>query len=284
MIKLSGVVVLYEPDNEVVDNIKSYLKKLDKLYVIDNTPNKNNSCMIPKSKKIEYIPYFENRGVSYALNDAAKRSISQGYNWMLTMDQDSSFMNNEISQMLDYIDKNCDNKKIGLVSPWHVIDTNPEKPKEKIDYPVEVMTSGNIINLKAYKKIGGYKDWLFIDCIDFDYCMNLHAHNYDVVRLNYVEMKHHLGNICIKHCLRRDFVCSNHNFIRRYYMVRNTFYIVDIYKEIYPEYCSFLKRGLRGQLINIILFEKDKYRKVRNMYRGYKDYKKRRKGVYPYEN
>ena len=92
-----------------------------------------------------------------------------------------------------------------------------------------------------------------------------------------------LGHLSKKHFLNREFICSNHNYIRRYYMVRNTFYLCEEYKDIYPEYCKFLKRGLRGQLQNIILFEKDKFRKVRNMYRGYRDYKKKKVGKYPYK-
>ena len=42
--------------------------------------------------------------------------------------------------------------------------------------------------------------------------------------------------------------------------------------------------GLDGQFRNILAFEKDKYRKLRNMKRGYKDYKKGIKGEYPYKN
>lgn len=283
MTKISGVVVLYKPEDDIKDNIKSYLDQLDRLYVIDNTPNETNEIKLPKSKKIEYIPLKENKGVSYALNVAAKESIKKGYNWMLTMDQDSIFKKGELDKLIDYIDTNKDSK-VGLVCPWHSIATNPDKPKEEIDYPVEVMTSGNIINLKAYTKIGGYKDWLFIDCIDFDYCMNLNVHGYKIVRLNYAELEHQLGDICVKHHLRRDFVCSNHNYIRRYYMARNIYYIGDLYGKDFPDYCQFLKRGLRGQLMNIVLFEKDKFRKVRNIYRGIKDYKKGKTGVYPYKN
>lgn len=67
-------------------------------------------------------------------------------------------------------------------------------------------------------------------------------------------------------------------------MVRNTFYLNQEYHEKFPEYCSFLKRGLRGQLQNIVLFEKHKLKKVRNMIRGYRDYKRGVKGKYPYSN
>lgn len=283
MIKIAGIVTLYNPDKEVTKNISSYLPDVSKLFVIDNTPDHKNTEILPKSKKIKYIFNGKNLGVAKALNLGAKNAIDLGYKWLLTMDQDSRFKKDDVKKMKKYIEE-IDNKDIGLVTPWHVINTGIKIPKEKIDYPFEVMTSGNIINLDAYQKIGGYKDDYFIDDIDIEYCMNLNANNYKIVRLNYVKLKHDLGDIEVKHILNHDFVCSNHNYIRRYYMVRNTFKLCDDYERIYPEYCAFLKRGLRGQLQNILLFEKDKIRKVRNMYRGYKDYKKGQLGGYPYEN
>lgn len=280
--KLAGIVTLYNPDNNVKNNIYSYLKDLEVLYIIDNSSNDNND-KLPKSKKIKYLPNFDNLGVATALNIAARMAIKEGYEWLLTMDQDSNFEKENLKQMTDYIESN-DCKNIGLIAPWHVINTGVVKPKEKIDYPLEVMTSGNIINLNAYQEVGGFKDEYFIDDIDIEYCMNLNIHNYKIARLNYVELKHDLGDIEIKHFLGRNFVCSNHNAIRRYYMVRNTFYLCDLYKNNFPEYCSFLKRGLRGQLQNIVLFEKNKLKKVRNMFRGYSDYKHNITGKYPYKN
>lgn len=283
MIKIAGIVTLYNPDMKVTKNILSYLPDVDKLFVIDNTPDHKNTEMLPKSKKIKYIFNGENLGVAKALNMGAKNAIELGYRWLLTMDQDSRFKKDDIKKMKKYIEE-TDTNDIGIVTPWHIINTGIKIPKEKIDYPFEVMTSGNIINLEAYQKVGGYKDDYFIDDIDIEYCMNLNANHYKIVRLNYVKLKHDLGDIEVKHFFNRDFVCSNHNYIRRYYMVRNTFKLCDDYKKLYPEYCAFLKRGLRGQLQNILLFEKDKIRKVRNMYRGYKDYKKGKLGSYPYEN
>lgn len=283
MIKLAGIVTLYNPDKEVKKNIESYLDSIDKLYVIDNTPDKENKNVLPNNDKIQYIFNNKNVGVSRALNMGAKMAIKEHYDYLLTMDQDSRFKKNSVKKMIEYIES-YKGKDIGLVTPWHVINTNPQKPESDIDYPIEVMTSGNIISLKAYKKIGGYKDELFIDGIDFDYCMNLNIHNYKVIRLNYIELKHDLGNIEIKHYLRRDFVCSNHNYIRRYYIVRNTLFVCKWYQEYYKEYTDFLKRGLRGQLMNVVLFEKDKFRKLRNMYRGYKDYRRGLLGEYPYKN
>lgn len=283
MKKIAGTVTLYNPDDEVISNINSYLNDIGKLYVVDNSSNDTFKEKLKGMKKVVYIPNNKNLGVATALNIGARRAIEDGYEWLLTMDQDSQFKKDAISSMLDYIEKNK-NINIGLVTPWHNIKTGIKKPKKRVEEMVEVMTSGNIINLDAYKKIGGYKDWLFIDGIDFEYCMNLNINGYKVIRLNYIVLDHELGDIKVKHILNRDFVCSNHNYIRRYYMARNNHYIYDMYKEYFPEYCTLIKHGLKGAARNIFVFEKDKYRKLRNMYRGYRDYKKGIKGVYPYTN
>ena len=282
-LKIAGMVTLYNPTDDDIKNIDSYINDIDKLYVIDNTEGKDNKKKLPKNKKIEYIFKNENIGVATALNVAADMALKDGYKWLLTMDQDSNFEENNLSQMIDYLENN-DTSKIGLITPWHVINTGARRPNVNIDHPLEVMTSGNIISLDAYKAVGGFKDEYFIDSIDIEYGMNLNHHGYRIDRLNYVLLEHDLGDIKIKYILWHGFVCSNHNYIRRYYIVRNTLYLIDQYKDIYPDYCKMLKKGLRGQFTNILLFEKQKYKKIRNMLRGRKDHKKGIKGKYPYNN
>ena len=282
MIRIAATVTFYNPDQEIIKNMKSYIDSVEKVYIIDNSSN-DNIKLIPNNKKIVYIANNKNLGVASALNIAANMAIDDGYNWLLTMDQDSEFKDDNLKKMISYLEKN-ENKlnDIGLISPWHVIKTGIKKPTKEMEDVVEVMTSGNIINLLAYKEIGGYKDWLFIDGIDFEYCMNLNVNGYKVRRLNFCELEHKLGDIKIKHVLNRNFVCSNHNYIRRYYMSRNNHYIYDMYYNYFPDYCTMIIKGLNGQFRNILFFEKDKFRKLRNMIRGYRDYKKGVKGEYKY--
>lgn len=281
--KLAGVVVLYNPEDDVKDNIKTYIEKIEKLYVVDNSINSDNVDKLPKDKKIEYINNGDNLGIATALNIACKKAIEEGFDYILTMDQDSKFHDDNLDKLIKFAKEN---KKIniGILTPYHVIKTIEKKPQEDIEFPLEVMTSGNLLNLKAYKAIGGFKDWLFIDSVDIELCMNLRINGYEIVRLNYCELDHNLGDTKIWNFKIKKIVCSNHNYIRRYFITRNTLYVHKLYKDYFPEYCEFLKNGLKFQARNILLFEKDKYRKLRNMYRGYKDFKKNITGKYPYKN
>lgn len=277
--KIAGVVVLYNPDDDFIDNISSYVNDIDLLYVIDNSEKENK---VLDSKKIKYIFNNDNIGVAKALNMACEMAIKDNYNWILTMDQDTKFKPGVLDRMKDYIrNNNC--SKDGILVPWHNTKLDIVKSDDVIDYPLQVMTSGNLVNLSIYKEIGGYNEDYFIDGIDIEYCLRLKKYGFRIVRFNDVEIDHDLGDIEYHKFLGKTFLCTNHNYLRQYYIARNYRYIKEEYYDIAPEYCEILTH-LKLRIFRIVMFEKDKYRKVRNLFRGVKDYKKRIIGKYNYKN
>ena len=273
--KLAAVVVFYNPSDKNIKQLDKYLKSVDKIYVVDNSDDK--AQRVESTDKIEYIKLNDNKGIAFALNEGARHAIKDKFKYLLTMDQDSKITSKIVDDMKNYIINN-DMKDVGLISPYQDIDSKGDVKNGDVEDMIEVMTSGNIINLDAYKKIGGFKDWLFIDCVDTDYCMNLHKNGYKVLRLNNVIMKHELGNLVVHKLFGKEYPCYNHNPIRRYYIVRNNLYINDMYKDLYPDYCAWLLRVQKGQVKRIIAFEKNKFKKLKMMFKGYKDHKKGIKG------
>ncbi len=288
--KFAGIVVIFDPNDSVVNNINTYIDYVDKLYVIDNSENIDNSKMFSFNKKIKYIPNNKNLGIAKALNIGAQNAIKDGYDWLLTMDQDSSFEKKSLKKMEDFIITlkesaelskllDINYKKIALVAPSYKLEPTFESTLG-INFPLMVMTSGNLINLDIYKKIKGFKDWLFIDCVDFDYCLNLKSHGYEIVQLNNAILNHHLGNTKTYRFFWLKKSSSNHSAIRRYYMVRNRHYIYDMYHERFPVYCNLEIGRTKREAIKVLLFEKNKIKKIKYMIKGYKDYQKGRKGEY----
>lgn len=284
--KLAAVVVLYNPNDQVIENIKSYIDYVDTVYAVDNSSSDNESRF--NDPKIVYIANGENKGIAYALNAGAKQAVKDGFEWLLTMDQDSSFNGDGINKMKDFILDCRDNprskysyKKLGLITPFHRTKYNADVEPETVDSPAVVMTSGNIISLKAYEEIGGFKDWMFIDAVDFDYCLNLRDYGYDIWRLGFVELTHNLGDMVTKKIGSKQYMSSNHSPIRRYYLVRNRHYFLDMYRERYPDYCNAEKRCTMREVKEIILCEKQKFKKLFAMLQGYIDYKRGVKGAKP---
>ena len=288
--KIEGAVVLYNPNNNVIDNIKSYLKPLNKLYVIDNSEIPNNNEEMFKDPKIKYVSNGGNKGIANALNVACKMAIEDKADWVLTMDQDSSFKNGAFEKMITFLEELKRNKimqetlgtsidNLAVLSALQRTGMNIDDKLEGIDFPLVVMTSGNLINMDIYQKIGGFKDWLFIDAVDFEYCLNAKKHRYKVIQMNTVELNHNLGKIEKKKFLNKKTYITNHNAIRRYYITRNRHYLYDMYKKDFDEYCRLEVRMTKKELIKILLFEKDKLNKIRHIYKGYRDYKKGKKGA-----
>lgn len=282
--KYQGVVVLFKPEEEILSNVNSYIDELDRLYVVDNTPDVDISSKF-KNKKIKYIPLKENKGIAYALNVGAKEAVKDGADWLLTMDQDSTFEKGAVSDMKKFVELCHDNKemekvigkeydKIGIVSPFHITERTKLANPTGIDRPLLVMTSGNLVNLSAYKKVKGFKDWLFIDCVDFDFCLNLRRHGYEIIQLNYARLQHPLGNTVEKRFFNKVVYADNHSAFRRYYITRNRHYLYDLYHDDFPMYTELELSRTKKELLKIWLFEKSKIKKTRAIYRGYRDYKR----------
>lgn len=277
-IKLAGMVTLYHPNDKDIANISTYLDDVDHLYVIDNTEERSNEKRLPDNPKIEYIWGRENIGVASALNLAAKKAQKAGFNWLLTNDQDTTFPPQVLKKLKKHAAK-VDPQKIAIVTPWHHTKLRDEKPQTDDD-PHDVMTSGNLLNLDIWQKIGGFKEELFIDGVDIEYCINLHKQGYHILRVNSLEIDHNLGDLFYRTFAGRLYLCTNHPAIRRYYLMRNYHYIYDLYSDYDFDYCNALAASQKHNMIGVLLFEKQKIAKIRMYLKGYRDYRRHIMGKY----
>lgn len=268
---LAGVVVLYNADQEsVIENISSYLHELDLLIAIDNTEVTTNQPLlidfIARHQKIKYIANGENLGIAKALNIGARKAIKLGYQWLFTIDQDSKASPTMLPILKNYI-CSSDTSLLGIVSPFHLVTEITEKSqpfKDEVEESLTVITSGNIVNLKAFQQVGGFDDSYFIDYVDHEYCLRLQKHGFKIITLNRAQLIHNLGHIKQQFSL----LTTNHNFIRRYYITRNRLRLIKDYRNDFPAYCKadFLK--MWKELFKIFFFEKDKLKKFRSFLTG----------------
>lgn len=266
------VIVLY---NDIPKDY-IYLYNDLKFIVVDNTPNRDLAL---EGSNITYIPLGENLGIAKALNEGFKKAKELKLSWVLTMDQDSELPSNMIDEYIKYINKGHSN--IGILSPLiSVFKGDIKKTSEEVNEINEALTSGSLINIKAYNVTGGFKDELFIDSVDFEFCWNVKLHGYKIYQLNNVLMQHQLGesfeiNFFGFHLM----YVTNHNYIRRYYMTRNSLYVDQLYQDIMPKnkYKS-IRQFIT--IVKIILFEKDKIRKIKAIKQGKKDFKNNKFGKF----
>lgn len=276
---IEGVVVVYNPDIAVIDNIKTYINELNYLYVVDNSEIINHSFIeqIKHLCNLKYINNNGNQGIANALNVGAQKATEEDAVWLLTMDQDSKFEKGQFSKLIDYV-KSLDDKTTGLVSPFHKTKISVE-PRTEVDEVLTTMTSGNIISLYAWKAINGFDEDYFIDAVDWDYCLRLTSSNFKVLRLNTVHLEHNLGN-ATQHTspTGKQITALNYNKIRRYYITRNKLMIIAKYWKSYPKFSRGVVKSLFRDLRHILLYENQKIPKLKSMFKGGFDFISNKKG------
>lgn len=270
---LCGIVVVFNPKEEVIENINTYIKELKKVYIIDNSIKDNKSMFT--NPKMVYISNGKNKGIAYALNKGLSEAEKDDFKYALTMDQDSKFKENGLK---DFIKNIKEEKDIAIYSPIHKTKNDKLNDNIKEDSLV-VMTSGNIINIDVWKKVNGFKEWLFIDGVDQEYCLNIRKSGYKIKIFKDIVLEHNLGKTLNKKFLGHNFIVTNHNYARRYFITRNRLYINEMYKDTFPEFCSQELEFSKKEKLKIILFEKDKLKKLKYIRKAKKDFKNNIKGI-----
>ncbi len=274
MKKVAGVVSLYNPTLEVIDNIATYIDQIHLLYVLDNSNNINYAVVekLSKNRKIKYINNSQNLGIAKVLNIAADFAINNGYKYLLTMDQDSKATLNMVKNLLEAAQTQ---ENIGIISPLHSNKYNTHlrftEPFEKV---TAVKTSGNILFLDAYMKTGKFNEDLFIDYVDIEYCYRLTQCNYNIIRVNSVILEHNEADMSERVFLGKKYYPYNHKDFRFYYKTRNMLYMRR-------KFANFSKQLLISYLrivAKVILFEKKRLRKIRMILLGVNDFLKGKMG------
>ncbi|PTX14908.1 rhamnosyltransferase [Pontibacter mucosus] len=278
---IAGVVVLYKPDAEVVDNIQSYSDKIGKLYVVDNSNDTSDyvvDALRKSNTQVDYIGLKKNHGIAWALNIAASKALAEGFSWLLMMDQDSKFSENMVKKLIATTSV-VETAQIGIIAPRYLEDDSIPAP-DKLEEAYSVITSGSLLNLNAYKEVGPFRDNLFIDFVDHEYCLRLLQHQYKIVVNNEAKLHHKLGNLSCHNLFGWKLCTSNHSYVRRYYITRNRLEILHKFKDQFPEFLATEKNKNLVEIVKVLLFEKDKFRKLKSFIHGYIDFKRKKFGEY----
>ena len=271
--KIDGVVVLYNPENETLENIEKYRPFLEHLYVVDNSTNVNEELVkkLQEHKNVKYISLGGNKGIAKALKVGLEEAKVSGADVCLTMDQDSIFPSERFDEIKEYLEKNInDYAIIGL-------NFNSDSQEKGIVDVKTLLTSGNFINMNDYKKIKGFNEDLFIDCVDFELNEQFDKINRKIGYINEISLIHKMGNPLPRRFLGIKVTALNHPPVRYYYRYRNAYYL---YKQNKKFYRSLVKKQFFSIKLKVILYEPNKREKFKMMRRGIKDAKANILGEY----
>lgn len=266
---IAGCVILYNSNYETYYCIESYIHQVSKLYLIDNS-EVINEVLVKELLQYPHVEYSKNKdncGVAFALNLAAQKAINDGYDFLLTMDDDTHLPKNTIEEMCSFLNKSLEKESIGIVSVSHS-NNIVSQPYYKVAF---TMTSGNLISLAIYNEIGGFNNNLFIDHVDHEYCVKLENSSKFVYEIDLLKPVHKLGeerflNIGV---LKKKWI--SHSPIRCYYFIRNGLWLISNYKRN-TNIIKHIRVCLIKEILKNVFLEDEKIARIRYIIRGIRDY------------
>lgn len=264
--KIAAGIVTYNPEiSRLASSVAGILEQVKRVYIFDNgSQNVEEIRSIGrKDGNVKLIESDRNIGLASALNRISEAAAEEGMEWILTLDHDSIAPGNMIEEFSTYIKESG----IGIICPVIYDRRRPEKLpvfKNPCDFVEMCITSGSLVSLSAWERVGKYNDWLFIGLIDDEYCLRNRLMGYRILRVNSVVLDHELGNLkpsrmagawrwiagktgCTffnKLSYKREV-----NPLRLYYATRNIIYLNHKYKnetELYKR--NYIYNGIAGVL------------------------------------
>jgi GT2 family glycosyltransferase len=161
----------------------------------------------------------ENVGLAAAQNQGIRAALTDGYDWVLLLDDDSMPAATMVPAMLATLQQQTD-VPVGILAP-RILEQNvatvtrylvvprgtkrmirkPVAAGEVADYVATVIASGSMIHRDVFARVGLMRAGFFIDYIDHDFCLRARAAGITIRVVGNAELYIGRGIKCSKHCL-----------------------------------------------------------------------------------
>lgn len=258
----------------MIENLSQVRAQTQVLVVVDNHSNSQALGKIREASRT--VPFYliengQNLGIAEALNQGVKWARGAGYPWVILFDQDSRLTPHFVENMFETWESHPQRDRVCSIHPTYY---DPEVVKDPVRQraidggPVTSMTSGALMPVWVFDKIGWFDSDFFIDEVDAEYCYRIRAAGYIIADSRKAVLLHRTGNPGRFHFL--GFTCrpTNHSAMRRYYMSRNRIVLYRRYFRIFPRFVLHSMRMAFIETVKCFVADRDRLHKLRNFLLG----------------
>lgn len=223
---IAVIIVLFNPDVFRIKQIVFRVNDVCHLILVDNSSNDNGHIW---GECCQYISLLSNKGIAIAQNIGIAKAKELGCKHIVFFDQDSSFDNHYVNQIVEQY-KVIENNKINIFLLGPTVFNEKTKKEYKSAFHKystdingfqqrrEIISSGSCVAISKIAKVGGLDDELFIDTVDFEWCWRAMHYGYINGITTNVSLNHNVGQREIN-IFRHKVIISSP--FRYYYQYRN---------------------------------------------------------------
>lgn len=255
--------------------------QVDRLVVVDNGSDLGEQAWLRAAAArcgALVVANAANRGIAAALNQGVTRLADEGFDWALLIDQDSHPVPDLVERLLRARASLAEGDRPALMGA-NFFDPGRDQVQDPLalagSEPLRrvktVITSGTLLSIDAYRRVGPFREDFFIDYVDLEYCFRLAKNGYGVAISRDVLMTHTVGAYRTRWLWRIPVTTSNHAAVRHYFITRNHLLVFREQLSSNPRWALVSLYSRARMLALTLLVEPERLRKLAYMARGAMD-------------
>lgn len=243
-VRVLATIVSYEPEREGLAQLVDTLASQGiEVLIVDNSESevgRVSAQAVAQAFAVEYVGNPLNVGVAAAQNIGLRAARKRGFTHVLLLDQDSTLQADTVACLVDAflslrdagalvaaVGPSFVDPRSGYLAPFaRLRHVRMSKVRPVASAPVEcdmLISSGCLLCLEAVERVGLLDESLFIDYVDFEWCVRAQSVGYKVFGVAEATMEHTIGDDSITVLGR---VIALHSPVRNYYFIRNALLFV----------------------------------------------------------
>lgn len=237
--RVFALIPVYHPPRSFETRLRDLITQVDGAVVVDDGSASIGALDLSGMPGLVVVESPSNRGIAHALNVAAREALRRGADYLVTLDQDSELPEGYLELAIPALDRPVGpGVRPGAAVPGGVggapILRTRRHGRETAFDPIQ---SGTVLPAAVFRRIGEFREELFIDAVDSDYTLRLRAAGFEVVTVDGVDLGHALGEAVPIMVAGRHLTLGgrprhvlHHSAFRTYYMVRNSIDLTRRYR------------------------------------------------------
>jgi rhamnosyltransferase len=261
-----GVLVTYNPDLDLLDQVvEAATQQVDELLILDNgsdattvssvhTIAQKHGAPLPGRSRVNVRALGENRGLPAAFNEAIEFAQAQHHAFLLFLDHDSILAPGAVAALRQGYASLASRVKVGAVEAYNdepaVLPTDDflEGYLRRHHPPLDggitkeflATNSGLFLPLEVVGRVGKFDESFFVDAVDFEFGLRLHALGWPVFRVPAARIIHRRGEPTESHLVGARWRLRQVAPQRHYYVGRDTLRLSGRYVRRFPLVGLFL--------------------------------------------